>query len=315
MRSIRTERSLERVNHQRKDEDEVHARDRQQVREPAGAERAVVVGREIALTEHERARHRGHRGVEGRVDAASDLAPTAVDPGEEPGSSPRHVHVERAAGAHDAAKRLRRTRIATRRVPQALGRRERGHDVHLVTAGQLLGAAVDRRPARPRAGGTIAGRLEPPVPPDGAADPDGGRLDPRSGAAPGRQRDNRVRSRSLRLASIDAGPGPHEAHHDRQGNHPGRRGVRPARAKCERKDQHRAGRHFPGRDGREPAGGKANAGEDDPIDRRSGRVWLRHGGRGSPHGPAAEVVPRPQSARRAAFSRAGSGHGHAPRGP
>ncbi len=235
------ERSLEQADAEREHEHEVHARHREEVREPAGPESAVVFRCEVALTEHQGARHRSHDRVEARVDSPPNSRASAVDPRHDPRAPLRDPHVERAPRAHHVAKGFAWARIARGRVPQALRGRHGGHEFDPVPPGEIFRPAIERGAPGPRDGGPVAREvLETPIPPEDAPHLDRRRIDAgvraassglRQGARrrppdraragsrrPGRAR-RRTRGRARRLRS------PRPTHVSRETPEPG--GVQP----------------------------------------------------------------------------------------
>ena len=192
----------------------------------------------------------------------------------------RSIHASEAAGpmrpcdvqgparSYDVPQRFGWAGVASRVVPQALRRSQRGHDFDLVAPRQRLGSAIERRAALPADGCAVALKIgELGVPPKRTANQDRGRIDSTAGVAARRLGEDRVGAIAITLVPLHrrAGtrdPDGHRHGHDRDGAHP-----HPTRAN--REDEHERGRrrHLPrGPDGK-PAGRQRDAREEDNVDR------------------------------------------------
>ncbi len=274
------ERPFEDAHGERQDQDQVHPRDGEQVRQAAPPEGVVVVRCEVALAEHEGAGHGPDARVEGRVDAAPHPGALSIDPGDRPAGPPRQADVERAAGPYDSSKRLARPRVSSRRVPQSLRRGQRRHDVDLVAARELLRTAIDRGPASPGGSRSVARRLDRRVPPRRATDPDGRRVDPRVPGAAGWQRDDRVRLGLRPFVTIDArlraqSPELDRGDHDRRGHD-----ARTPPTNDDREDEKPRHRDLPRRDDRDSACGQSECGQNESVDRLVPALRALHRTRG-----------------------------------
>ncbi len=102
---------LERPHDEREDEHQVHSGHGQEVRQATRAKCVVVVRREVGLSEHERPRHGGYRGREGRLDSSSYMGAGSVDPCGEALAGSNDPHVQSASRTKDSPASLSRPRV------------------------------------------------------------------------------------------------------------------------------------------------------------------------------------------------------------
>jgi hypothetical protein len=163
---------------------------------------------------------------------------------------------------------LRRPRVAARRVPQALRRAERRHDVRLVAAGQVVGATVERRPASPGHRLVVAHELlEPRIPPEDVARPHRRRLDPSPRRASLRQPERPLGVDALRLVRGDGPLRPERtsAHHGDREN--GRDRPEPPRDAKQHEERGRGDARLERSDEEERPRRERAAGEKNRVDR------------------------------------------------
>ena len=254
---------LERAQRDGRDEHEMHSGDGQEMGQAARAESQVVVGREIALAEHEGACHGRERRLEGRVDARSDASPHPVDVGRDACSPVRHPHIEGPARPEDPSARVAGPRIAGRLVPEALRRGERRDDVDLVSAGEVGRPSVQRGHAGPR-GGAFGARdaTKLGIPAEAAADFHGrGAHLRRAGASRG-ERQSFVCARPLRLVPGDGPTGPPRARPQGHRGDERQTQARSTRQRGEAEGARRGEPHLPRRERQDATREQPGAAED-----------------------------------------------------
>ncbi len=131
---------------------QVRARDGEQVREPARAERLVVHRIEVALPQHQRPPERRRVRVEGGLDARPHPRPRPIDERSQGPRSAQHPHVDGPAARGHTGARDRGSGIGQLPMREEVQRSQVGHEREAITAAEILGRAVEPRPEGRRQG-------------------------------------------------------------------------------------------------------------------------------------------------------------------